>query len=556
MTGQESHPADVFEPFLRPILTEAGLRIDLSFVQVIDDSLESNIDKVSVRASVLRDLSRQLLSLVAQTLELELRAHAASRLLRGGDSKSRFVNFMTQLTQTSRLETFFEEYSPLRMLLSATVDRWVVATSECLARWSEDAREIYGTLLPRTDAVLTEIIAGAGDRHRNGRSVTMLQFDDHSVVIYKPRSAATDVHFYEFLAFLNDRGIEPKFRTIRFINKDDYAWAEFASQGACESTAAIERFYERQGGLLAVLYLLGATDMHAGNIIASGEHPVLVDLETLFHPLGTVGSVFYDDTEPARYALWRSIMRVGLLPLRSWGDEHARGIDFSGLGGQPGQLTPRPVPIWVNVGTDEMRIVKQRIGFDTRTNLPILNGEAADPRTFCGSVLVGFDRAYRMLITVRHAVLTEIFPKFSADTIRILLRTTDVYKRLVYDGLRPELLRDVYARELHFGLLAQGDEAAPHEADIVAAECRDLLSNDIPLFTTRADSCDLVPTSGMPIRGYFLESGLSEARTRYQKFSEEDLRRQKWIIRAAFICMERDTEDSMAEFSLENAAQP
>ena len=40
----------------------------------------------------------------------------------------------------------------------------------------------------------------------------------------------------------------------------------------------MKRFYERQGGYLALLYMLQATDFHHENLIAAGEHPVLLDL--------------------------------------------------------------------------------------------------------------------------------------------------------------------------------------------------------------------------------------------------------------------------------------
>ena len=46
----------------------------------------------------------------------------------------------------------------------------------------------------------------------------------------------------------------------------------------------MRRFYHRQGALLALLYVLDGTDMHYENLIAVGEQPVLVDVETLFHP--------------------------------------------------------------------------------------------------------------------------------------------------------------------------------------------------------------------------------------------------------------------------------
>ena len=36
--------------------------------------------------------------------------------------------------------------------------------------------------------------------------------------------------------------------------------------------------------LQCVLYALDSTDCHMGNLIACSEHPVFVDLETLFQP--------------------------------------------------------------------------------------------------------------------------------------------------------------------------------------------------------------------------------------------------------------------------------
>ncbi len=63
-----------------------------------------------------------------------------------------------------------------------------------------------------------------------------------------------------------------------------YGWTEFVEAQACDTPEQVQRFYERQGGYLALLYFLEATDFHLENLIAAGEHPVLVDLEALFHP--------------------------------------------------------------------------------------------------------------------------------------------------------------------------------------------------------------------------------------------------------------------------------
>ncbi len=72
---------------------------------------------------------------------------------------------------------------------------------------------------------------------------------------------------------------------MRVLVRDGYGWVEHVAAAACESGEEIERFYRRQGELLALLYVLDAADIHSENLIAAGEHPFLVDLEALFHPL-------------------------------------------------------------------------------------------------------------------------------------------------------------------------------------------------------------------------------------------------------------------------------
>ncbi len=113
----------------------------------------------------------------------------------------------------------------------------------------------------------------------------------------------------------------------------DYGWAEFVAERPCASGAETRQFYRRQGALLALLHALDGTDLHHENLIACGPHPVLVDVETLFHPaLGPARSA-----DPAARALHDSVHRVGLLPQLLVGDTTA--LDMSAIGGAG---PPRP----------------------------------------------------------------------------------------------------------------------------------------------------------------------------------------------------------------------
>ena len=164
-----------------------------------------------------------------------------------------------------------------------------------------------------------------GDQHRDGRSVLIATFNSGFRIVYKPRPLAVAMHFQELLNWLNDRGAEPPLRTIRILDRGVYGWIEFIAPQGCGSGDEVRRFYARQGEYLALLYALEATDFHYENVIAVGEHPILVDLETLFQPCikdrdQTINRVYRD-----------SVLCVGLLPQRLFASEQSDGIDLSGL---------------------------------------------------------------------------------------------------------------------------------------------------------------------------------------------------------------------------------
>ena len=56
---------------------------------------------------------------------------------------------------------------------------------------------------------LVEVQGGAGDTHRNGRSVMILTFSNGARIVYKPRSLAVEAHFQQLLGWLNEHGAEP-----------------------------------------------------------------------------------------------------------------------------------------------------------------------------------------------------------------------------------------------------------------------------------------------------------------------------------------------------------
>ncbi len=202
---------------------------------------------------------------------------------------------------------------------------------------------------------------------------------------------------------------------------------ERVAAAPCASREEVGRFYRRQGSYLALLYALDASDFHCENLIAAGEHPMLVDLESLFQaPVGGMEGKQPDLV--AAHALGRSVLRVGLLPQRLWGDREQEGIDISGLGGQGGQLSPREIPFWQDPGTDAMRLERCREAMPEASHRPCLDGKPVEVVAHAADLEAGFTATYRLLASLRGELAAPGGPldRFAGDEVRAILRPTEL----------------------------------------------------------------------------------------------------------------------------------
>jgi type 2 lantibiotic biosynthesis protein LanM len=487
-------------------------------------------------------LLRRLLAQLDKTCVLEMHVARLQGRLQGETSEERFRDFVRQLCQEESILALLEEYPVLARQLVTTIDYWAKYAQEVLTHLCADWQDILSTFTPLDDpGPLVELQGGAGDVHRQGRSVSILTFRSGFQLLYKPRSLAIDAHFQELLVWLNEYGAQPGFRPITILSREDYGWCEFVRVHDCTSADAVARFYERQGSYLALLYVLNAIDFHLENLIAAGEHPVLVDLEALFHPQ------FAGDNKPLPYRLAlismeRSVFRIGLLPHRMWSTNEDPGVDLSGLGGQEGQLLPHSQPSWEGAGTDQMRLTRQYFALSAQQNRPRLNGQEVEVLDYQDQLVKGFINMYRLLLARRDELLTNILPRFAHDEIRVLLRSSQRYATLLIESFHPDLLRDALERNRIFDHLWQEIDLRPYLWRVIPAEQLNLSQGDIPLFTTYPDSCTLFTSRSEPLEGLLDGSSLEQAKQCLQRLGEQDLARQIWIIKAALTTLVVDPE--------------
>jgi type 2 lantibiotic biosynthesis protein LanM len=491
------------------------------------------------------DLAPQLLRLVSRTLVLELNVARLEGRLAGESPAERFSSFIAQLREPERMLALLEEYPVLARQLALRVKNWVEVGLETCRRLCTDWEELRRTFHLQDTGRMVSLLGGAGDRHRGGRSVVLIAFESGQRLVYKPRSLSVDIHFQRLLTWLNERGASPAFRTLKLVDRGTYGWCEFIEPGPCHSEAELRRFYQRQGAFLALLYAIEATDFHYENVIAAGEHPMLIDLESLLHPY--VQRV-ENPTSMSAAALidekFYSVLRVGLLPQRQWANAESAGIDMSGLGAQDGQLSPRGVPYLEGAGTDEMRVSRKRMPMGGGNNRPTLEGRTVDVMAYSGDISQGFSDLYTLMLRHREELLAEGGPLagFQHDEVRVLLRPTMVYGIFLLEGFHPDLLRNALDRDRFFDRLLTHVERTPFLSLIVPAERDALHRGDIPLFYTHPDSRDLWSCGGHHLRDFFERSGMEVVRQRLKQLSPQDLEHQLWLVQASLATLAMDPD--------------
>ena len=480
-------------------------------------------------------LPQGLVTMVSRVVALEINVARLQGLLPQGTPEQRFAAFFERLATSEGLAGLFDEYPVLARALARQVDLWVEASVEFLERLCDDFDALREAFFEGRDpGALVGLDGGMGDTHRSGRSVQMVTFASGAGVVYKPRPLAADAHFQALILWLDDHGQEPPLRALRLVDRGEYGWVERVAAAPCGSMEELTRFYERQGANLALLYALDAADFHHENVIAVGEHPVLVDLEVLFHPrfqiTGPVGSV-----AAAGGILDDSVLRIGLLPSRTIGGNGGRGVDLSGLGGGAGQFTPFAVPNWEARGTDHVHLGMKSIEVPPAENRPSLRGAEVDALDFEPAIVRGFERAYRLLRAHRGELLGPSGPigRFAGDEVRVILRPTMAYSNLLAQSHHPDMLRDALDRDRFLDRLwlVAGKLARP--AEVIAAEQEDLRAGDIPLFTTRPGSRDLFTSRGERIADFFDEPSLAHVERRLAGLSGEDLDKQVRFLRCS-----------------------
>ena len=474
----ETHTPDAFAPIIDRFTASAraGLAERVAAIFGLDASEISLIRRAADEA--LRSNARLKLNRV---LLLEL--HAANRCgqLTAESDADRHDQFVDYALQAEFVDHLDRRYPSLHRRLQQSLDQQARAIEALAARFAAD-RVILARFFDRPPGRLTALSMGQGDLHAGGHAVARLSLEAGQVM-YKPRSLRIDVALDAFLQRVFGDRVD-RIRVPEVIDRGDYGWASFVVHRYCEGEEELRMFYLRLGHWLAVLRLLGGTDIHHENLIAAGPVPVVIDAESLFAVIPKPAASGCGQAHDAAQALIAgSVLRTGIVPFRA-SDAGFDGADLSAAGALPNQQPKIQIPVIVDAGTTEARLELVDTDIAHAQNHPSALPQVS---AYWNQISEGFLAASNILRDFdAKGALEAWLVEFAGCAVRDLRHPTQAYVEIgrmlwhpasLHDEAKAiERARDLFSRN---AAITSITASTPQE---ITGAIDDLLYGDIPVF--------------------------------------------------------------------------
>lgn len=504
------------------------------------------------RNIILQRFKNHWLHKIIMCCVLELYDAKDLQLLNGESSEERFSSFILLLGNSENRISFLKKYIVIKNKLEIYLFNEVKVIRQLLHRLDDSFLEIRKEFLFGKDELSLKKILSSGDTHA-GNSVSILEFlTDDGVckrLVYKPRSLEMDYSYNCVLTWLN-KFVSKPFYVPNIILSKNYGWYEFIGNAYCKNESEVQDYYTRLGSLLAVIYLLHGGDIHAENIIAFGEFPVIIDHECLFVPKNLKSKNFL----PFQDRMY-SVLNTNLLPQRTMVTKHSKGIDASGFSFYGDQEIPYQSICIENSGTDKITLVKRVVQSVKESNTPRILGWTIIPINYENFFISGFSELYNIVLNKkRYFLFSKKSPliSFKHATVRLLFRSTIEYSRLLNESYHPSLLSCKKKYRTYFKkwfLENQKLEYLSH------SEIKQILNGDIPSFYIKVNKkTGIKDASGETIFLNFSKSGYNQVVTHVKNYiCKNDLFTQMKYIEQSFVCFKHNNSLLMSEKIESNA---
>lgn len=448
-----------------------------------------------------------------------------SRMLQGTDPGEEYRDYQERfLNDRNYIRELCKRYPEMKRLLFLRIITVTNQVQRIVSGISENAEALKEQFFPGNPFDRIEKTeCGLSDTHHGGQTVAKVYLDNRKILIYKPRNLKKDQCFMELYGqFCRRAGLS--LHTVQILAREDYSLESYIEQRPCKSEAEVKRYFRRMGILLFLCRLMDMSDMHGENIIADGEYPIPIDLETL---PGNPGYAAYESADQmTAEELKHSVLSTGILPVVTWGGG-GKGIILNALNRGEKVKTPFRIPVIREPESSEIHIDYEQGEAELSGSLPVYRGKRADPSAYAEEICQGFEDAYRYFLQEREQLAEKCRLLFSG-TSRYLIRHTQQYQMYLQTSFYPEFLEEGGRRRLFLHVLNKNQK----DEELAGQERDALYQMDIPAF--------------------YQERAYDKWEEKLKRLGEDDLKKQLGLIslslgileKRRFVCRKADISDA------------
>ena len=478
-----------------------------------------NLQRLSEYAfySLQRHLLEQLVSLHQDVLMEEFTIWRQNNVVNLSDlsqfteGRTNIYDEFIAINLKDEYSILYSKYPVLKILAGTIISNWIESTNIFYVNVINDWDGLIecGLLEPDT-LCISDILCGLSDNHNNGKCVFIIETDKGQRVVYKPRDVSCEYSFNKLLKYLNQTFDCFSHKTFIVLSQTDHGWCETVNRESCESRNDLIEYYSHLGSIIALIYILGGTDFHNENIIASGNRPVVIDLETIISPNNTsklsAGGLFVS----------------GLLPI--WNQYNSGEYQYSGGIGGVADLSKAPsYTAYKCINTNSMMCYQKGSHISVLSNSPVLDSVQQGPSEFIDDILVGFEKTYRH-IALNKSHYEKIIPQLFHDArIRIVIRDTEFYSEVIQKSLNSKLFMNTtnWRDSLRANLSGIAVRNLSNQNLLLMKELEQISRLDIPYFSIESKAQSLCSENNKTIVSWKY-SPLNNIENSLNSLSEKD----------------------------------
>lgn len=418
---------------------------------------------------------------------------------------------------------FFYRYPVIAKRLMIKINDILSYYKEVINNIDNNYYDIISTLNMDNNVRIMNFSASLGDTHGEGKFVINIKLSDNDDLIYKPKNLLISKNFYELINWFNINGQLNIMPTVLSYYNSDFTIEKKVRYLPCKSDEEVSNFYTIIGQYLAILYITFANDLHYENIIACGEYPYLIDLETLFQTSESLVKQHEFITRKSLEKISVSIRNIGLLPPLPMLNKK-NTLDLSGLSGKEQVIPFKVLTFSYDINNPKFEYAETSIS--SQKNIPILKNNLVDINEYSYCIIDGFEKTLLFIEKNKNQIIDEI-KKMSGIKVRQLLRSTQNYANYLNYASHPKYTDDY--SDFEKMLLNNWKEGYLNPV-VINSEIYDLQNDDIPIFYSYTDNRDILDSYENRISNFYSKSGINLSAERIQSLDSNEINFQKDIL--------------------------